>query len=265
MAVCRKIGVSIDEGRTTQTSMCGSSRSSAWSARENPRNPHFDVAYALTVGPGKPATMEDEVATRSTLLLGRVLLAHLDRNSDARSAILLASQSRRVLAGRGLPVRGRPYDWRIARFILIERGMSRFLREPVSIRGAVGTIVMATAVVVVASGALMTLVDHREFPNAFRGMWWALQTVTTVGYGDVTPRRVSGRAVAAVVMFEGIALLAIVTAAITSSFVERAQRADAVSGAAEELREQEHVDARFDDLSARLERVESLLRGLTKS
>jgi voltage-gated potassium channel Kch len=148
----------------------------------------------------------------------------------------------------------------ITRFVLIERGMSRFLREPVSIRGAVGTIVLATAVVVVASGTLMTLVDHREFPDVFRGMWWALQTVTTVGYGDVTPRRVSGRLVAAVVMFQGIALLAIVTAAITSSFVERAQRADAVSGAAEEQLEHDHLDARFDDLAARLDRVETMLR-----
>ena len=140
--------------------------------------------------------------------------------------------------------------------------MSRFLREPVSIRGAAGTIVLATAVVVVASGALMTLVDHREFPNVFRGMWWALQTVTTVGYGDVTPRRVPGRLVAAVVMFQGIALLAIVTAAVTSSFVERAQRADAVSGAAAEQLEHDHRDARFDDLAARLERVETMLRKL---
>ena len=147
--------------------------------------------------------------------------------------------------------------------------MSRFLREPVSIRGAVGTMVLATAVVVVASGALMTVLDHREFPNAFRGMWWALQTVTTVGYGDVTPRRVSGRAVAAVVMFEGIAVLAIVTAAVTSSFVERAHRANAASNAdsnaARQTREQEHLDARFDDLSARLERVETLLQGRTKN
>ena len=141
--------------------------------------------------------------------------------------------------------------------------MSRFLREPVTVRGAAATIVTATAVVVVASGFLMRLLDHREYPNVFRGMWWALQTVTTVGYGDVTPTAESGRAVAAVVMFEGIALLAIVTAAVTSSFVERAQQARQAQEASEEEQEEERLDARFDDLAARLERVESMLRSLT--
>jgi len=143
--------------------------------------------------------------------------------------------------------------------------MTKFLREPVSIRGAAGTIVLATAVVVAVSGVIMTLLDHSEYPGVFRGMWWALQTVTTVGYGDVTPQHLSGRIVAVAVMLEGIALLAIVTAAITSSFVERAQRAYADKADADEQREYEHLDARFDELAARLERVEALLRTLTKS
>jgi voltage-gated potassium channel len=85
------------------------------------------------------------------------------------------------------------------------RQMTRFLREPVSVRGAARVIALATAVIVVVSGVVMRLVDHDEYPNIFRGMWWALQTVTTVGYGDVTPSHLSGRIVAAFVMFEGIA------------------------------------------------------------
>jgi voltage-gated potassium channel Kch len=133
------------------------------------------------------------------------------------------------------------------------------------VRGAAGTIVTATAVVVIASGFLMRLLDHREYPNVFRGMWWALQTVTTVGYGDVTPQDTVGRTVAAVVMFEGIALLAIVTAAVTSSFVERAQKARQAKDDAAEKEEEERLDARFDDLAARLDRVEAMLRTLTKA
>jgi voltage-gated potassium channel len=143
--------------------------------------------------------------------------------------------------------------------------MQRFLREPVTIRGAAATIVTATAVVVVASGFLMRLLDHTEYSNVFKGMWWALQTVTTVGYGDVTPQKEIGRLVASVVMFEGIALLAIVTAAVTSSFVERAQTARRAAEDAAEKSEEEHLDARFDDLAARLERVESMLRSLTSA
>ena len=140
--------------------------------------------------------------------------------------------------------------------IFFERPLARFLRDPVTVRGAVLAIVSATFVIVVGSGPLMTLLDHREYPGLGRGMWWALQTVTTVGYGDVTPRAFKGRIVAAVVMFTGIALLAIVTAAVTSSFVQRAQAAER----AEEAQEHAEEDARLDDIAARLERVEALLR-----
>jgi voltage-gated potassium channel Kch len=143
--------------------------------------------------------------------------------------------------------------------------MTRFLREPGSVRSAASVIVVATAVIVIASGVLMRVLDHREFPNLWLGIWWALQTVTTVGYGDVTPKDVPGRVVAAAVMLEGIALLAIVTAAITSTFVERAQAARAAQEAGEEETREQQLDARFDDLAARLGRVEAMLRQLTST
>ena len=61
------------------------------------------------------------------------------------------------------------------------------------------------------------------------GLWWAVQTVTTVGYGDHTPVTVSGRLVAAFVMLVGIGFLTVVTAAITSTFVSRAEGEQAPS------------------------------------
>jgi voltage-gated potassium channel Kch len=136
---------------------------------------------------------------------------------------------------------------------VIERRMSKFMREPPSVRVAASVIVTATAVVVVGAGILMRLVDHEEYRNLWVGMWWALQTVTTVGYGDVTPAQRSGRIVAAFVMLEGIAFLAITTALITSTFVARAQ-------AERELAKTAGEDTRFDDLQAQLNRIEALLR-----
>ena len=102
----------------------------------------------------------------------------------------------------------------------------------------------------------MRVLDGEEFPNVWLGMWWALQTVTTVGYGDVTPSATSGRVVAAFVMLEGLALLSILTAAITSIFVERAQRERA---ALQYDTATEAVHARFDDLQERLGRLEAML------
>jgi voltage-gated potassium channel Kch len=143
--------------------------------------------------------------------------------------------------------------------------MARFLREPVSTRSAAATIVTATLVVVVGSGVLMRLLDHREYPNILRGMWWAMQTVTTVGYGDVTPTAVSGRIVACVVMLGGIALVAIVTAAVTSTFVERAQAARHEAEDVEERQEQSRIEARLDDLAAQLKAIRTALDSLTKA
>ena len=141
----------------------------------------------------------------------------------------------------------------------LERQMTKFLREPPSIRLAASVIVTATAAVVVGGGALMRVLDHREYASIWVGMWWAIQTVTTVGYGDVTPQHTIGRIVAAFVMLEGIAFLAIVTAAITSSFVARAALEHDQAEAEQEQAAEARAEARFDDLASRLDRIEVML------
>ena len=80
----------------------------------------------------------------------------------------------------------------------------------------------------------MTAIDHKNFTTLGQGLWWSVQTVTTVGYGDLVPTNASGRLVAALVMLLGLAFLAVITAAITSSFVARAteERRGATGGGA---------------------------------
>ena len=143
-----------------------------------------------------------------------------------------------------------------------DRMIDRYLRDPKSVRRAMGVIVTATAVVVVGSGALMRVLDHREYASIWAGMWWAIQTVTTVGYGDVTPRNPNGRIVATFVMFEGIAFLSIVTASITSTFVERANRDRQNTENLHEQRVEERLASMDEELRAtraQLTRLESLL------
>jgi voltage-gated potassium channel len=141
----------------------------------------------------------------------------------------------------------------------IERRLSKFLREPPTVKNAVNVVVTATTLVVIGAGVAMRVFDHRDFPNIWLGMWWAVQTVTTVGYGDITPTTIVGRVVAAVVMLEGVAFVAITSAAITTTFVARAQRDRRAAGTGEARARDE--DARFDELTQRLERIESMLRG----
>ena len=149
----------------------------------------------------------------------------------------------------------------VARVNVIERRMARFMREPPSVRTAAGVIVTATAVVVVAGGVLMRLLDHGEYSDIWVGMWWALQTVTTVGYGDVTPKNPSGRIIATFVMLQGIAFLAITTAAITSTFVARANKERDMAHAADEDDAEVRIEAQLKGIDQRLDRLETMLRG----
>jgi voltage-gated potassium channel len=88
------------------------------------------------------------------------------------------------------------------------------------------------AYVVVAAGTLMLLAAASEYDIERRAqganiktipdaLWWALTTVTTVGYGDRYPTTASGRLVGAALMLGGIGLLGVVTAAIAAWFVDQ--------------------------------------------
>jgi voltage-gated potassium channel len=85
----------------------------------------------------------------------------------------------------------------------------------------------------------------------------ALQTVTTVGYGDVTPTHVGGKLVGAAVMLEGTAFIAIVTAAITSTFVARATRESEAARKQDDVSDRELMDQRFDGLERKLDALAS--------
>lgn len=140
---------------------------------------------------------------------------------------------------------------------VVERSMTRFLRRPPSVRGAASVIVTVTAAVVVGGGILMRVFDHTEYSNIWVGMWWSLQTVTTVGYGDVTPAHRTGRIIAAFVMLEGIAFVTIVIAAITSTFVARAAKDRGLQQAG--VPESAPLEAQLERIEERLARIEQRL------
>ena len=102
--------------------------------------------------------------------------------------------------------------------------VERRIRRIVNARSV--TIGLATTFVALAlgGGILIKFVDHENFPTVGLGIWWALQTVTTVGYGDVVPAEGRGRIIAGVVMLLGIAASAVLTAFVTSALFEAALR-----------------------------------------
>jgi voltage-gated potassium channel len=71
-----------------------------------------------------------------------------------------------------------------------------------------------------AGGAAFSAAEGRHI-SAWDGIWWAITTMTTVGYGDVSPHTNLGRAIAIVVMLVGIGFVALLTAALAERFVAR--------------------------------------------
>jgi voltage-gated potassium channel Kch len=140
----------------------------------------------------------------------------------------------------------------------LKKRWGEFMHDPPTMRAAAGVIVTVTALVVVASGALIRVLDHQEFSSIWLGMWWALQTVTTVGYGDIVPKHLSGRIVGAVVMLQGVAFVTVFTALITSIFVARAAREREVDDQAKEEVELRHV---FERLGSIEQMIDTLVRG----
>lgn len=92
-------------------------------------------------------------------------------------------------------------------------------------RERVFVLVLFTTSLVFLGGLGYFLTESLEERNLLEqfgeGLWWALVTVTTVGYGDVTPKTVGGRLVGAVLMVGGLVSFSLVTATVASIFIER--------------------------------------------
>ena len=135
-----------------------------------------------------------------------------------------------------------------------ERRLDRVVFRAVTPRAAAVLISSVATVIPVGGGSIRTVVDHHNFPSIGAGLWWSVQTVTTVGYGDHVPITIAGRLVAALVMLVGVSFLTVITASITSAFVDRSRR------------EQETSDAgvvttatQLQEMNGRLERIEAAL------
>ncbi len=81
---------------------------------------------------------------------------------------------------------------------------------------------------VMASSIIMYNLEHNaqpdQFKNAFSGIWWAVSTLLTVGYGDIYPVTAAGRTVGIILAFLGVGIVAIPTGIISAGFVEHYTR-----------------------------------------
>ena len=99
-----------------------------------------------------------------------------------------------------------------------------FLRHPLM---RVFALILLVAIV---GGAGVLIMEQRaegaEIRNAGQALWWAIVTMTTVGYGDFTPLALPGRVLAVIIMFAGISLMAVLSGTVASQLVARKLRAN---------------------------------------
>jgi voltage-gated potassium channel len=119
-----------------------------------------------------------------------------------------------------------------------------------TMRRAALWIAASTVAITILGGVLIWLLDNHEFPTIGSGLWWSVQTITTVGYGDHVPSSREGQFVGTVIMIAGIGVLTVITATVTAVFVESTR-----------IRLGHDRD---QELHARLERIEQRLEQLDK-
>jgi voltage-gated potassium channel len=114
---------------------------------------------------------------------------------------------------------------------------------------------IATLFLVFIAGAAEATVDHGDFKSFWDGIWWAVVTVTTVGYGDLYPKTIAGRLVAMLLMLVGIGFIAVLTASVASIFVKTDRQEERVEGQkerAEIANALMRIEADLAELKARL-------------
>lgn len=131
---------------------------------------------------------------------------------------------------------------RLLRLVTVLGALNR--RAGASLRGRVAVYVAGSTTLLTVVGALAMLDAERDAPAANistigDALWWAVSTITTVGYGDRYPTTTTGRLIAFGLMIAGIALLGVVTATLASWIVERVSAENAAEGAVTVA----HIDA----------------------
>jgi voltage-gated potassium channel len=121
---------------------------------------------------------------------------------------------------------------------------------------AVRTIVAIAIVLVLLAGALARWAEPETFTSLGLAYWWAVATVTTVGYGDVVPVSPEGRIVGALLMLTGLSLIPTLTSVIVSLFLAKRRQID--QARIEQLEAEQAVV--LERIEGRLERIEQQRR-----
>ena len=135
--------------------------------------------------------------------------------------------------------------FRLVRLLRLVRILA--LRRLLSLEGMRYAAMVAFGTVIIG-GVVFASVEEKQGITAWDGVWWAVTTVTTVGYGEIPVQSTGGRIIGITIMFVGIGFVALLTAFIADRFIS-----------AEEVAEEKDdlILAELRTISARLDRLEA--------
>jgi voltage-gated potassium channel len=120
-------------------------------------------------------------------------------------------------------------------------------------------LVLMTFALGLLAGFVVTLIDKRDFPTFGSGVWWAIVTLGTVGYGDIVPHTAWGRVVGTLVIVFGVTFIAFLTATVTSAFVSTEEQEAREREREREERSEAELKALLLSLKTQLDAIESKL------
>jgi len=145
---------------------------------------------------------------------------------------------------------------RVLRLVRVFAFISKIWRSSGRLMGrhSFGYILISCVLFILGGGALFVAVEGNDY-TLLDGIWWAVATLTTVGYGDIYPKTELGRLIGVGLIVLGLGMMAALTANIASAFV-----------GSEKQDEESEVLRRLDEISARLTVLEnSLNKGVDKA
>ena len=139
--------------------------------------------------------------------------------------------------------------------IALKRGIKPIL--DVLIKNSLHYVTLITILLIILSGIAFSWLEHQDISiqGIFQGAWWAITTVTTVGYGDLYPESPKGRILAVAVMIIGIGFVAILTANIASYFVEKDKNKENEYQEGDEKDENQLILERLEELSKKIDEI----------
>lgn len=116
--------------------------------------------------------------------------------------------------------------FRVMRLLSFMSEANFLIRALTRARRKIAVFLFTVLVVMISFGSLMYVIEGPDngFTSIPRSIYWAIVTVTTVGYGDITPHTILGQAIAALAMITGYAIIAVPTGIVTAEITSAMHR-----------------------------------------